>query len=122
MRGAIDRHQRTSSQSRHAGSGQASEKETPMSAYKRILVPTDGTKLSLKAAKEAASLAKDMHAEITAVYVMAPWTPPLAIEGAPLPADAFDEGAYLQSTRALAGEALEQVSAAAAAAHVKCDK
>lgn len=92
-----------------------------MSAYKRILVPTDGTKLSLKAAREAAALAHDMHAKITAVYVMAPWTPPLAVEGAPLPAMAFDERAYTESVKAMAGEALKKVSEAAQAADVKCD-
>jgi len=37
-----------------------------MNAYKRILVPTDGTTLSLKAAREAATLAKDLEATITA--------------------------------------------------------
>ena len=35
--------------------------------YKNILVPTDGSKLSLKAAREAAILARSLKARITAV-------------------------------------------------------
>jgi nucleotide-binding universal stress UspA family protein len=37
---------------------------------------TDGTTLSLKAAKEAAALARDLKAKLTAIYVMAPFVPP----------------------------------------------
>ena len=49
--------------------------------YKHILVPTDGSKLSLKAAREAAMLAAPLNARITALYVIAPFTPPMAAEG-----------------------------------------
>ena len=92
-----------------------------MNAYKRILVPTDGTTLSLKAAREAATLAKDLEATITAVYVMAPWTPPVVIESTMLPAEAFDPRAYNKSVRVTADEALEKVRAAATAEDVACD-
>ena len=40
--------------------------------YKHLLVPTDGSKLSLKAAKEAAKLAGAGKAKVTALYVIAP--------------------------------------------------
>ena len=53
-----------------------------MPSYKHILVPTDGSALSLKAAKEATALAKDLKAKITAVYVIAPYMPTLDAEGA----------------------------------------
>jgi nucleotide-binding universal stress UspA family protein len=92
-----------------------------MKAYKRILVPTDGTKLSLKAAKEAAALAKDLKAEITAVYVMPPWIPPMMVDGTGLPAEAFDERAFIKATEAIARIALDKVQAAASAAKVACD-
>ena len=36
--------------------------------YKHILVPTDGSKLSIKAAKQAVKLAKTMGAKITGFY------------------------------------------------------
>ena len=43
--------------------------------YKHILVPIDGSKLALKAAKEATALAKNLKARITALYVIAPFMP-----------------------------------------------
>ena len=40
--------------------------------YKRILIPTDGSKLSRKAIKHGISLAKSIKAKVTAVTVSAP--------------------------------------------------
>ena len=92
-----------------------------MSSYRNILVPTDGSKLSLKAAREAAALAKSLKAKLTAVYVMPQWMPPMLVEGAGLPAEAFDERAFLKATEATARTALEKVEAAANAEHVKIE-
>ena len=50
--------------------------------YKHILVPTDGTKLSAKAVKAAARLAKQVGARITGVYVIPPYVPPMYGEAA----------------------------------------
>ena len=41
--------------------------------YKHILVPTDGSKLSSKAVRTAANLAKALGAKLTGVYVTAPY-------------------------------------------------
>ena len=49
--------------------------------YKHILVPTDGSPLSLKAVKTAAKLAKTCKARVTAIHVMPPFIPPMASEG-----------------------------------------
>jgi nucleotide-binding universal stress UspA family protein len=49
--------------------------------YKHILVPTDGSKLSGKAIKAAARLAKLSQAKLTGVYVIAPDLPPVYSEG-----------------------------------------
>lgn len=38
--------------------------------YKHILVPTDGSALSMKAVRAAAGLARELKARITALYVM----------------------------------------------------
>ena len=92
-----------------------------MNAYKRILVPTDGTSLSLKAAKEATALARDLKADITAVYVMPRWTPPMLVEGTGLPAEIFDERAFVKATEVTAEAALRKVRACASAAAVKCE-
>jgi nucleotide-binding universal stress UspA family protein len=92
-----------------------------MNAYRRILVPTDGTTLSLRAAREAATLARGLKATITAVYVKAPWVPPMMVDGTGLPAEAFDERAYLKAAEATAQAALGKVSAEAGKAHVQCE-
>ena len=93
-----------------------------MKAYKTILVPTDGSKLALKAAKEATALAKGLKASLTAVYVMPTWMPPVMVGGTGLPAEAFDERAFMKATEATARGALEKVEAQARAARIKCDK
>ena len=46
--------------------------------YKHILVATDGTPLSLKAVRAAARLGASLKARITAIYVIAPFSPPVA--------------------------------------------
>ncbi len=45
--------------------------------YKHILVPTDGSKLSRKAIATAVSLAKEVGARLTGVYVIPPFNPGL---------------------------------------------
>jgi len=45
--------------------------------FKHILVPTDGTKLSMKAIRMALQLAKTTGADITGLYVVAPYYPPV---------------------------------------------
>ena len=49
--------------------------------YKHILVPTDGTPLSLKAVRTAAQLAKTTKARVTAIHVMQPFDPQMSAEG-----------------------------------------
>jgi nucleotide-binding universal stress UspA family protein len=45
--------------------------------YQHILVPSDGSKLSLKAIKTAARLAKALNARLTAVHIVPPYMPPV---------------------------------------------
>jgi nucleotide-binding universal stress UspA family protein len=92
-----------------------------MKAYKHILVPTDGSKLALKAVKHAASLARDLDAKVTAVYVMQPWTPPPADESAVVASFAYSEASYRKRTEGAADRALAMV-AKAAGTKVRCDK
>ena len=87
--------------------------------YKHILVPTDGSKLSLKAAKEAAALAKALKAKITAVYVIEPFMPPLMVEGAVLPGP-FNAEQYNEAAGKTAADALRKVQQAAEAQKVPC--
>ena len=50
--------------------------------FKHILVPTDGSRLSAKAVKTAAKLAKQIGARVTGVYVIPPYVPPMYGEAA----------------------------------------
>jgi nucleotide-binding universal stress UspA family protein len=43
--------------------------------YKHILVPTDGSRLAARGIKAGVSLAKALRAQITGVYVIAPYAP-----------------------------------------------
>lgn len=48
--------------------------------FKRILVPTDGSKLSRQAVKAAAELAKETGATLVALNVQPPFMPPVVAE------------------------------------------
>ena len=50
--------------------------------YKHILVATDGTKLSAKAVRTAARLAKTCNAKLAGVYSVQPYPEPVYSEGA----------------------------------------
>jgi len=86
--------------------------------YKHILVPTDGSTLSLKAARAAARLASPLKARITAFYVIPPFTPPMTSEGVAVRMQ-YSIRQYEEGARKLADKALAKV---AAAAGVKCDR
>jgi nucleotide-binding universal stress UspA family protein len=93
-----------------------------MQAYKHILVPVDGSKLSLKAAKEAAVLASNLKAKITTLYVMPPWIPPMNDESSVMYSSAYSEQVYRETVEKTAQQALDKAAAPATAARVKCDK
>ena len=81
--------------------------------YKRILVPTDGSKLSLKAAKAAALLAKRLKARITALYVIEPFLPSSNGESALLRRHTATQKMYEDAMAEHAAKALAKVAAAA---------
>jgi nucleotide-binding universal stress UspA family protein len=92
-----------------------------MKKITHILVPTDGSELSLVAATQAAGLARDLEAKITAVYVMAPWMPRMPSEGATLVSQTQPQKDFVELSRRQAEEALAKVSAAAARQNVACE-
>lgn len=85
--------------------------------YKHILVPTDGSPLSLKAVGEAAALAKKLDAKITALYVSAPFMPPASETLMPRQMDTLQE-VHRKTTEDAAGRALEAVKQATTSAAV----
>jgi len=90
--------------------------------YTNILVPTDGSPVSLKAAKAAASLAKTLNARITALYVMPPYLPRLTSTGGIADRNGPHAANYRRSVERDAGNALRKVEDAAAEAKVTCAK
>jgi nucleotide-binding universal stress UspA family protein len=81
--------------------------------YNHILVPTDGSPLSLKAAKAAARLAKTQKAKITAYYAIPPFTMPATGEALVLAPEMYSENEYDKRMKNIAGEALSKVEAEA---------
>jgi nucleotide-binding universal stress UspA family protein len=53
--------------------------------YKNILVPTDGSRLSDKAVREAAMIAKTGNGKLLLFYVVAPYQMPVYAEGMTIP-------------------------------------
>ena len=80
--------------------------------YRHILVPTDGSPLSLTAAKEAARLAKSHNAKITAFYVIPPYAPPHG-EAMIVAPELFSKAEYTKQTEKHARAALAKVEAEA---------
>lgn len=87
--------------------------------YKHILVPTDGTKLSARAIRAAAALARTCGAKMTGVYVIPPWVPPMYAEGMIYVADLGPQGHKELMARA-AKKALAVVSTEAQLEGVAC--
>jgi nucleotide-binding universal stress UspA family protein len=80
--------------------------------YSHILVCTDGSKLSLKAIRAAASLAKALDARLTGAYVGAPYTAPIYSEGMIYAAN-VSRAQYQKAVDRAGRKALEAVTAAA---------
>jgi nucleotide-binding universal stress UspA family protein len=85
--------------------------------YKHILVATDGTKLSAKAVKAAARLAKTCNARLAAVYAMQPYPDPVYSEGAAF-GPRMSRSRYMQVAEREARKALAAVEIEAQTAAV----
>ena len=81
--------------------------------FKKILVPTDGSELSLNAAHTAAQMAKSHGAEVIGVDVIDPF-PYIGIGDA----SAAGLQAYLAESRSVAGQALDALGKVCTAAGV----
>ena len=96
--------------------------------YRHILVPTDGSKLSAKAIRAAASLARACKAKLTGIYVIPPYAAPLYAEGAvlgmPISRRAYQESTEKTARKALAVVEIESQTAGveSSAVHVTGDQ
>ena len=90
--------------------------------YKHILVPTDGSKLSLKAVKEAAAIAKLSKAKVTAFYVIEPYMPSVSDDSLIPFSLARQQAEYKGVSESAARAALDKAAAAFSPAKVACEK
>jgi nucleotide-binding universal stress UspA family protein len=88
--------------------------------YKHILVSTDGSKLSSKAVKAAVALAKALGARLTALYVTAPFRPPVYGEGAIYSMQDFSPKRHKEAMQKAARHALSEVEIEAQSVGVDC--
>ena len=87
--------------------------------FKHILVPTDGSILSLRAAKEAVRFAKVHGARITAFYAAPQYHPNIA--GDYLPANFVPVGVYEKQIKKTADKYIKQIKKMADVGGVACD-
>lgn len=87
--------------------------------FKHILVPTDGSKLSAKAVKTAARLAKATGARLTGLYVVAPYASPVYAESM-IAIPAVTTAEYQAIVRRHADRALSAVKRQAGLLGVPC--
>jgi len=86
--------------------------------FKHILVPTDGSVLSLRAAKNAIRLAKVHGARITAFYAAPEYHP--SISGDYMPANFVTPAVFKKHIQETADNYLGQVAKMAAVGKVRC--
>jgi nucleotide-binding universal stress UspA family protein len=86
--------------------------------FKHILVPTDGSTLSLRAAKNAVRLAKVHGARITAFYAAPDYHPNIA--GDYMPANFVPLSVFEKQIKITADKYLDQVKKLAAVGGVAC--
>jgi nucleotide-binding universal stress UspA family protein len=81
--------------------------------YRHILVPTDGSPASARAERAAVELARSLHAKITAIHVIAPYSAQ-AVAGIAVSRPApLGREEYLRAAEARAETALRRVTALA---------
>lgn len=88
--------------------------------YKHILVPTDGSKLSTKAVKQAISFARTIGAKVTALHVSNEFRA-MTDEGFALPSIATFKKRFEEMNAKRSKALLAQVETAAQTAGVACD-
>ena len=89
--------------------------------FRNILVPTDGSAPSMRAAKLAIGLAKSSRGRITALHVSAPFVPPTFADGVAGYPELYSPTAYRRLMQKESARILARVARAAAAAKVRCD-
>jgi nucleotide-binding universal stress UspA family protein len=87
--------------------------------FKHVLIPTDGSKLSMKGARAGVRLARALKARVTAVYVIPPFMP-IAYGDAAVYVPVLSPQEYRRSSEKSARKALAAVEAEAKRSRVRC--
>jgi nucleotide-binding universal stress UspA family protein len=88
--------------------------------FRKILVPTDGSRLAAKGVKAGVRLAAGLGARVVGVYVIPPYTPPMYGEAA-MYVPGVDPQEYKKATERQARKVLAAVEIEAQAAGVPCE-
>ena len=87
--------------------------------FKHLLLPTDGSALSLKGIRAGVKLARGLGARVSGVYVIQPFIAPMYADAAMyVPGTVYED--YQKAAKAQAKRALAQIERAAAKAGVRC--
>jgi nucleotide-binding universal stress UspA family protein len=90
--------------------------------FKHILLPTDGSQLSRKAARQAIALAKQLHARITALHVVGEYQVPfLDDDGFVIPGVPDLKKRFEDMESVVAQKILDAVKRSAVEADVECN-
>jgi len=89
--------------------------------FRNILVPTDGSELSQKAAAQAVAIAKATGAGLTAFHVAAPYVAPVMSDGGSTMREVVSRKDYEARVSTESELMLDAVRNAAAMAGVRCD-
>ena len=87
--------------------------------FRHILVPIDGSALSLRAVKPALQLARLQRARVTAFHVVAPFVPVAFMDGVSAYPEMYSAPEYKRAAQAGAKRLLDRVARRAAAAKVR---
>jgi len=87
--------------------------------FKHILIPTDGSRLSMKGVKAGVGLARALRARVTGVYVIAPFMP-VAYGDAAVYVPSLSPQEYRLHAEKAARKALGAIEAEAKKARVRC--
>ena len=89
--------------------------------FKRILVPTDGSPLSTRAATYAIKLARERRAQIIALHVIPFYNPATFADGVVPYVELYSMDEYQEAARKDAKRMLDRIAKRAAAAKVACE-
>jgi nucleotide-binding universal stress UspA family protein len=88
--------------------------------FRHILVPTDGSPASTRAARQAIALAHRLRARLTVFHAIPAYRTPGYIEGFVVYPETYSPAEYRRRTEADSGRMLARIAARAAAAKVRC--